>query len=444
MDPIFVLEFAIVAIIIVMQYRVYSRNGVSIRSLAEIFPQREKLSTFSQVVTDPEEPAGTESQSFFLIEDQENFHPEFRDILHSTNAWLIKTQGSAENESLEQLAERKVDSLEKAIESNIALPLYFGLFCTFSGVIIGLVKIALTGVSDLAIQTFIGGVLIGMVGSASGLALTVKSNSLFREGKKACDRGLYEYFNFLRANMTPVIPRDGWESIRDFRENLSVFNEGFAKYQHHTNESLSETLRLFSEMRSVFEQLRIVQKGLTGMGEYLKANDGLLDKQFLCMDAYAQKAEALTAKLERHHAYVDKELAGLVSEKMRVLEYQTQSAYQDVDYYLNGGHGSNGMSYAEAIDRDLSRLRGDLNQIQNQGYQTNGKLIENLIQEKKTLEEMTDQVREMNTRMAMMQAGQNTHFMNSGTFRTFIFTGIVAFSLGIVGGCIYLVNTLMA
>lgn len=444
MDSVFILEFAIVAIIIVTQFRVFSRNGLSIRTLAEIFPKPENLNVFSQVVTDPREPAGTESQSFYLIEDRESYLPEFRDILHSTNAWLIKTQGAAETESLEQIAERKVDSVEKSIESNVALPLYIGLLCTFSGVIIGLIKIAMTGVSDLAIQTFIGGVLIGMIGSATGMALTVRSNFQFRESKKLSDKGLYEYFHFLRANMLPVVHREGWESVQDFRENLVAFNDGFAKYQLHTNESLSETLRLFNEMRNVFEQIRVIKKGMSSMGEYLNANDGLLDKQFACMDAYARKAEALTEKLQRHHAYVDKELAGIVSEKMAVLDYQTQSAYQDVDYYLNGGYNGNGMSYAEAIDRDISRLRGDLQQIHNNGFQTNGKLIESLVQEKKTLEEMTDQVREMNTRMAMMHAGQSSQFMNSGTFKAFIFTGIAAFSVGIVGGFIYLINTLIA
>ncbi|MEZ4827904.1 MAG: hypothetical protein R3C61_16705 [Bacteroidia bacterium] len=444
MDSVFILELAIVAFIIVAQFRVYRRNGESIRTLGEIFPLPENLRVFSQVVTDPEAPADLESQNFYLLEDQEIFHPEFRDILHSTNAWLIKTQGAAATESLEQIAERKVGSVEKSVESSLTLPLYIGLLCTFTGVIIGLVKIAMTGVSDAAIQTFIGGVLIGMVGSATGLALTVRSNFRFRESKDLTDKGLYQYFNFLRANMLPATPRDGWESVKDFRENLSVFNEGFVKYQQHTNESLSETVKLFGEVKTVVEQIRALSKSVAGMGEYLNANDGLLDKQFACMDAYARKAEALAEKLQRHHAYVDRELAGIAAENIRVLEYQTQAAYSEIDYYLNGGHNGNGLSYAEAIDRDLTRLRGDMRQIQDSGYQTQGKLLDSLVQEKKSREEMTDQFREMNTRLAMLVNGQSGQFMNTGAFRTFIFSGIAAFGIGIVGGLIFLINTLLS
>lgn len=444
MEPVFILELIIVAIIVGIQFRVFRRNLNSVRELAEVFPPANELEVFDQVVTESDNPSDIDSLTFSLIRDEESFSPTFRDILHTTNAYLIKNQGAAETETLQEIAERMVISSEKSIESNIALPLYIGLLCTFTGVIIGLVKIAIHGVSDAAIQTFIGGVLIGMVGSAVGLALTVRSNYQFRESRRKRDRKLYEYFNFLRASIIPSRFKESVETLSSFRDNLSAFNQGFVRYQQHMNESLSDTLKMFGELKEVFSKLRVIKDGLVGMGEYLRANDGLLDKQFACMDAYARKAEALTEKLERHHAYVDAELAGLMNEKMRQNGYHTQAAYQQVDYYLSGEANGHSLTYAEAIDRDMSGIRNDLHHVRSQYEGMSGELMDKLEAERHSLVELTDQVREMNSRMAMAANIQGRQFINSGLFKGFVIAGLVAFSAMVVSGGIYLFNLIIS
>ena len=123
------------------------------------------------------------------------------------NDYLIRNKGAADFDILKELAERKSASQQSAIDSNIALPLYIGLLCTFTGVIIGLIRIATDGVSDDAIQAFIGGVLIGMIGSAVGLALTTRSNFVFKNAKKTRDGKQYDYFSFLRSNILPTLQK---------------------------------------------------------------------------------------------------------------------------------------------------------------------------------------------------------------------------------------------
>ncbi len=156
MDPLFFLELAIVGVIIVIQLRVFSKNRSAIYSLSDVYPEPTSLQV------EKEQQDAEEDENFFtltpeteLIQSNEQYHSISQEILYTTNAYLSKNQGAADFETISEIAERRIESLEDSIESNIALPLYIGLLCTFLGVIIGLVKIAIVGVSDAAIQSFI-------------------------------------------------------------------------------------------------------------------------------------------------------------------------------------------------------------------------------------------------------------------------------------------------
>lgn len=443
MEPIFLVEIGIVAIIIILQFFVFAKNNLAIRDLEEIYPDSRDLRVKGTAVTTATGDAAVVPQTLELIDTSPKHSSTFKEIVHTTNAYLTKNQGAADFDILKEIAQDKDLSVENAIESNITLPLYIGLLCTFTGVIIGLINISIEGVSDSAIQSFIGGVLIGMIGSAMGLGLTVRANYVFKNGKKQRDKDQYDYFTFLRTHILPALRKDEENPVGTLRENLSAFNDGFARYQQHTNESLGESLRLFSELKEVFKQIRSIEQGLSGMGHFLQANDGLIEKQIAYLNSYTEKAEAVSKNLGNHFTQVDQKMESLVAENVKALEKSTQAAYVKMDQYLASLTSGDSKAFVDALNKDLSTIQGDVENLQQKSLQVNTQLLTQLSKDDETHQDLVEQIRSMNSRLDTMVSGQG-NFMNSFEFKLFVYAGSAAAILGIISGSIFIINQIAA
>ncbi|MEM6805262.1 MAG: hypothetical protein AAF696_27950 [Bacteroidota bacterium] len=439
MDLLTILEIVVVAAVIALQFLVFSRNKREIASLSLIYPDAEDLKIYTQKSEDAD-PGSIMGDRITLLEDNSHFHPIFQEIIYTTNAYLKKNAGEADFDILKDMAERKSASQENIVESTITLPLYIGLICTFAGVIVGLIKIAMVGVSDAAIQSFIGGVLIGMVGSVSGLGLTVRSNFIFKNAKKQHDHDQYNYFAFLRTFILPALPKTTSEPIAALRNNLASFNDGFATYQNHMNESLTETLRLFGDLKLVFKQIRHVEQGLSGVGSYLQSNDNLIEKQLHSLDGYTRKVGELTDKLEGHFKTAGNKVEFMIQENLNALDKSTLAAYIKMDRYLASIEDGDRREFAEALNRDLKNIRGDVEALQSRSIEVNALLLDQLSQDNGEKEELGVQVRNMSKQLAEVIDTQNTSFLNSKEMRLFIYSGVAAFNIGIIGSVIYLIN----
>ena len=426
------IEMGLVALAVLAQALVFVRNGQAIASLRQLFPLSSHLRPEARTV---------DAAAVTLIAEQPSFTATFREIVRTTNAYLTRNQGAADFDILKEIADRKVMAQERAIEANITLPLYIGLLCTFTGVIIGLVQIALHGVSDAAIQSFIGGVLIGMIGSASGLAFTVRSNFAFKNSKKAADQEGYAYLTFLRTAILPALQRQPDAPLSDLRDNLAAFNDGFVRYQGHVNESLGESLRLFNELKAVFAQIRTLEQGLNGINHFLQSNDGLIDKQAAYLESYAQRAETFSRKLGTHLQTMDQQVETLVSENIKALERSTQAAYVKMDQYLASLSGTDRQAAVSAIQQDLGQIRGDVQTLQQKSLALNEQLLRQLGEDQASRKELTEQVRAMNARLEKAVSGRDD-FINSGAFRAFAYVGTATFLAALGGGIFWLVQTL--
>lgn len=435
MDPIFFIELGIVGLIIIIQVYVFVRNNQAIGRLEGVYPLENRLKTKSVLLEAGTEQSVLDAQQIDLIEEGKDFSPTFREIVHNTNAYLSKNQGAADFEILKEMAEQKSESMEIALEANITLPLYIGLLCTFTGVIIGLVKISLVGVSDSAIQSFIGGVLIGMVGSASGLALTVRSNYSFKEARKTRDHLQYEYFTFLRTYILPALKKAPPESIASLRENLNAFNEGFAQYQHSVNQSLGESLRLFRELKDVFKQIRSIEQSLSGLNSFLQGNDQLIERQVAYIDTYVNQASAYTQQLERHFANVDQGLKNVVDHQLKSLDSSTQAAYVKMDKYLQDVDNRSARDFVDGVQHDTRRLQGQIAELQQKSVEVNSQIMKHLSKEQGDMSEV-------NQKLQAILAGETNNFTDSFAFKLFIYAGVVAFLSGIAGSVFYMINHL--
>lgn len=444
MDPILLIELGIVAFIIGLQFVVFFRNLKTIELLGKIYPSSNQLKVDTAHLITSEEDLPVLPDAVDLVEDSPTFSETFRAIIKTTNDYLIRNKGAADFDILKELAERKSASKQSAIDSNIALPLYIGLLCTFTGVIIGLIKISIVGVTDSAIQSFIGGVLIGMIGSATGLALTVRSNFSFKDSKTIRDQEQYNYFTFLRTHILPIRQKEATESLSSLRTNLSAFNEGFVQYQKHMNESLGDTLRLFSELRSVFNQIRGMDSELTALTRFMHTNEGLVEKQIRYVNLYSHKLEEFSTKLDRHLATVNQHEQVLFGEQIPVLVNGGTNGYRKMDRYLGTLERDEQYQFAEALSKDLGNMRGELESLGARSIEINARLLDELSRENKVGMEVGEQVRKMNENLKEVVAFQSKSLMNSPVFQFFVYTGMAAFVTGIVSGWIYLIHTFLS
>ncbi|MDX2246011.1 MAG: hypothetical protein SF052_04495 [Bacteroidia bacterium] len=438
MDPFFLVEIGVVAVIIALQLVVFFRNSSTIRQLGKIYPPAERLKVKSLSV--PTSGPVSDVEPVLVVDENGSYSRKFQEILIATNGYLTRNPGAADFDILKDVAERKVESVENAIDANITLPLYIGLLATFTGVIIGLVRIAFDGVTDDAIQAFIGGVLIGMIGSATGLALTVRSNFAFKESKKSRDSDQYDYFTFLRTYILPVRRKDPAMSVSSLRENLAAFNEGFVRYQENMNDSLSQTLRLFGELKEVFQQIRSIEQGVNGMGHFLQANNGLIEKQIAYIDSYTNKAQEFTRKLTGHITDIDKQVGALVDENIKALDRSSQAAYLKMERYLSSIDKADNKAFAEALNKDLSHIRGDIETLQQKSIQVNARLLDLLQQESNTQSGTSDKITAIGARLEQISHQQENAFTSSIGFKLFIYSGVLAFLTTIAGGVFFLIN----
>lgn len=357
------IEIGIVALILLLQLQVFIKNRKGIKEVASLFPEGHLL----RLDTDEEEGTLLADPSIPQIAKNSQFSSYFKAILQTTNAYLRQKKGRITLDILTEMTDRQMQAQEKSVGGRMPLPLYIGLFCTFSGVIIGLVKIAMVGVSDAAIQSFIGGVLIGMLGSATGLVLTILSNAAFSQAKEIRDRARFDYDSFVIGHLLPEEePQKEEVKVNEMKENLEAFHKGFGQYQQYMNESLGETLRLFYDLEKVFKEVRTVEKGLTGMGNFFDQNEGLIQQQAQYIDTYAQHARALTDKLNSHFAHVDTQLEQLIQQNMKALDEKTQEAYQRMETYLGSLELGHSRALADALNLDLSHLHHGMDRMQQQ------------------------------------------------------------------------------
>ena len=109
----------------------------------------------------------------------------FKEVIFETNAYLCKNVGtSADFSIIQDICERKIDSLETQISNTVNVPLYLGLAGTFIGIITGLLGIAfnvdaLFNAGKMSpFKNLLVGVVIAMFASFVGLFLVIRNSSV--------------------------------------------------------------------------------------------------------------------------------------------------------------------------------------------------------------------------------------------------------------------------
>ncbi|WP_428656028.1 hypothetical protein [Runella sp.] len=220
---VLILEILLVIAVVLLQLYFFNSTYQRIKLLSNLFPTQNLDESFLQ-------SSDTSNGVIQLIRiDRNLYSEEFTNIINSINNYLKKNQGATDFSIIESIVERNIETRENAVSSNVTLPLYIGLMGTFTGIIMGLLRIGFGGgVSDENINSFIGGVVIAMIASFLGLLLTVLNNSKnFKEAKAICDTRKNSFYDFLQAVLLPHLGNSLYDALDRLKFNINDFNKKF-------------------------------------------------------------------------------------------------------------------------------------------------------------------------------------------------------------------------
>ncbi|WP_316796341.1 hypothetical protein [Pedobacter agri] len=201
---------------------------------------------------------------------------EFNSMISSTNAYLLKNNGSADFNIIKSIADRSIAAQENKVSSGLSLPLYLGLMGTFIGVVLGLGSIALNGFdlqdTDLIIRELISGVVLAMLVSLLGLGLTTILNAvIYKHALAHRDIRRNHYLNFLQAELLPNLDNNLYSALDQFKSNISDFNSKFAKNLDLFDSSFNENIKnLKATVVGMSSQIEAVNRNTAVQLEFLQ------------------------------------------------------------------------------------------------------------------------------------------------------------------------------
>ena len=377
--PVALLELLTVGLILWLQFRFFRQTRQQLAELAGLLPPTDRLTLTRS--TD-----ASTGQQVDLLLPPPGASAAFSRLAADTNAYLFKNKGTADFNILTSITERAVAAQDNDVQAGIATPLYVGLMGTFGGAILGLLSLALAAggkFDELAIQAFLRGVTIAMVGSLFGLGLTLVSNADYKRARREAELRRNNYYTFLQVQLLPILHSDMAGSLGNLKSVLDAFNqeflskifefgpivqalndnistqknfleelrkvgytqmadasirvfdkvaesahhfEGFLAYQQQLNHTLQEGQQVAAAITGVLNRLTGLEKGLNEVPALVQQHAGTVQAQLRFFGQHQTELDKLARQSE---AFMDEsyhQLAGVMRQRMAVLKKESDEA----------------------------------------------------------------------------------------------------------------------
>ncbi|MEI6140610.1 MAG: hypothetical protein WCP85_15180 [Mariniphaga sp.] len=267
---------AILIIIIILQFRIFSENRTNINILYNIFPFNvdEK---FDVII-------GKDGFVIGIFCDE--LSKILNNIISSINKYLLKNTGApCDYHLMKDIVDRNCDTKEEEIQAQIPVPLYLGLVGTMTGILIGVGFLVFGGgLDDLLGKTtnsnsegsiiiLMGGVAMAMISSIIGIILTTIGSSEAKNAKKRLERDKNAFLSWMHAELLPRISKDPSGALIRMTQNLSNFNDTFAKNTQELKLTLSkvnDSYRNQAVLLQAIDQLKIADIATANIAVYDK------------------------------------------------------------------------------------------------------------------------------------------------------------------------------
>lgn len=208
-------------------------------------------------------------------------------IIDSINKYLEKNKDAVTDFNLiRDIIDRNCDAVEEEIQTQIPIPLYFGLMGTMLGILIGVAALVVSGSLDNLLSTFtpppgvaegsqeyeaaksafektatsgvtalFGGVALAMISSIVGIFLTIIGSLQSKNIKSRVESKKHAFISWLQAELLPKISSDLSSALIKLGNDLSKFNSSFSSNAELLQGTISDVSKATIEQSQLLQSI---------------------------------------------------------------------------------------------------------------------------------------------------------------------------------------------
>lgn len=292
---------------------------VVIFQVTKFFQNRKRIELFSKIFAG-QDYALDKGDNDLVVGIKGSGNVIFDDIKSSINGYLGGTQGTeVDFQLLKDSVDRHCDMIEDEINSQMPLPLYFGLAGTMTGAIIGLFALVFGGailelmsgssvVSTTGaannINDLLWGVAIAMVASAIGIILTSLNTIYFKDKKLQEETEKNKFLAWMQSRVLSAVPSTVSQQMKVLANQLATFNKNFRSNTEAINTTLKRAKEVYQSQAYVIEEYKTIDlegiaNGVSSIMRRLRSSTESLDNFTKYLDIVHEYYEEMQVFVEK-------------------------------------------------------------------------------------------------------------------------------------------------
>lgn len=286
-----------------------------------------------------------------------------KEIIDSINRYLDKNKdGVTDFHLIRDIIDRNCDAIEEEIQTQIPIPLYFGLIGTMLGILVGVGALVITGSltnlltsfqapigvkegtqawidakaaydvqATIGIVSLFGGIALAMVSSIIGILLTTIGSLKNKNTKALVEQKKHSFISWLQAELLPKISTDFSSAIIQLGHDLSGFNSTFSGNANLLKQTISEISRATTAQANLLNSIERLD-----IARIAQANIAVYEQLKNCTDDIANLAKDLR-EIQANIRGIGEFMESGINEYERRNTY-IQDASGKVDIAIREGH----------------------------------------------------------------------------------------------------------
>ena len=277
----YIIIIGFITLIVYWQIKIFINNSNKLKIFNNIFPKN-----------------GNNLQLDYDIDNNnvkgiisEHKNSVFEVIINSTNNYLLNNKGAVSDFHLmKDIVDRNCDAIEDEINTQIPIPLYYGLVGTMVGILVGVGFLVIGGGLDEllgnngtngsgaeGIQTLMGGVALAMISSILGILLTTIGSLKAKDAKANLEVDKNTFLSWMQAELLPNLSNDTAQTLQKLSQNLISFNKTFSSNTKELKETLFTVNNSYQDLSSILSAINNMK-----ISQIASANIAVYDKLKNC------------------------------------------------------------------------------------------------------------------------------------------------------------------
>ena len=164
---------------------------------------------------------------------------------------------------LKDIVDRNCESKEEEINTQIPIPIYYGLMGTMIGILLGVIFLMASGGikniiaagSASGIEGLLWGVGVAMLSSIIGIIMNVDASRIHKSNKVEVERRKNDFLSWIQAELLPQLSTDTVMVFEKVTKNLMEFNNTFSKNTQELKDTLSIVTKNTESQVNLIEKL---------------------------------------------------------------------------------------------------------------------------------------------------------------------------------------------